>query len=177
MYAAAADTLAAEVEALGGRIGYASTSAPLVFVDVPAPALESLAARSDVLSLGLEGTSRETMTSAGATVAANWTTGSGDQGNGVRVGVLEYHNAANTGDLSGQVVQRWSVTGQVVTSIHPRGSRVPSAAGTARGAGSRPGPTSSARRPADSLQGSPATARSSRPPTGRCRPVAATWTS
>ena len=38
VYAAAADTLAAEVEALGGRIGYASTSAPLVFVDVPAPA-------------------------------------------------------------------------------------------------------------------------------------------
>ena len=59
------------------------------------------------------------MTSAGATVGANWTTGSGDQGNGVRVGVLEYHNAANTGDLAGQVVQRWSVTGQVVTSIHP----------------------------------------------------------
>ena len=59
------------------------------------------------------------MTSAGPTVGANWTSGSGDQGNGVRVGVLEYHNASNTGDLSGQVVRRYSYTGQIVTSIHP----------------------------------------------------------
>ena len=36
VYAAAAEALAAEVEALGGSIGYVSTSAPLVFVDLPA---------------------------------------------------------------------------------------------------------------------------------------------
>ena len=35
-YAAAADAFRAEVEAAGGSIGYVSTSAPLVFLDVPA---------------------------------------------------------------------------------------------------------------------------------------------
>ncbi len=139
-YAAAAEALAGEVEALGGRIGYASTSAPIVFVDLPAPAVDALASRAEVLSLGLEGTWRETMTSAGPTVGADWTTGSGDQGNGVRVGVLEYHNAANTGDLAGQVVARWSTTGSIVTSIHPTwvagaiGSRSSSWRGVAPGA-------------------------------------------
>lgn len=118
-YAAAAEEFARTVEQLGARIGYVSTSAPLVFVDAPADAVAAVAERSDVLSLGLENAWRETMSSAGPTVSANWTSGSGDQGNGVRVAVVEYHNAANTGDLSGQVVSRYSTTGQVVTGVHP----------------------------------------------------------
>ncbi len=140
VYAAAADELAAEVEALGGSIGYVSTSAPLVYVDLPATSVDDLATRSEVLSLGLEGAWRETMTSAGPTVGANWTTGSGDQGNGVRVGVVEYHNASNSGDLSGQVVRRYSTTGKIVASIHPTwvagavGSRNSSWRGVAPGA-------------------------------------------
>ncbi|MGZ8563468.1 MAG: S8 family serine peptidase, partial [Candidatus Limnocylindria bacterium] len=119
VYADAAAALGAEVTALGGSVGYVSTSAPLVFVDVPASRVAELAGRPDVMSMGLEGAWRTTMTSAGPTVGANWTTGSGDQGNGTRVAVVEYHNAANTGDLAGQVVQRHSTTGDIVTNIHP----------------------------------------------------------
>lgn len=140
VYAAAAARLAAAIEPLGGRIGYASTSAPLVFIDLPGAAVAALADRADVLSLGLESGWRTTMSSAGPTVGADWTSGSGDQGNGVRVGVVEYHNAANTGDLAGQVVQRYSTTGQIVTNIHPTwvagaiGSRSSTWRGTAPGA-------------------------------------------
>lgn len=139
-YAAAAAELAAAIEPLGGRIGYASTSAPLVFVDLPADAVSALAERADVLSLGLESEWRTAMSSAGPTVGANWTSGSGDQGNGIRVGVVEYHNAANTGDLAGQVVQRYSTTGQVISNIHPTwvagaiGSKNSTWRGTAPGA-------------------------------------------
>ena len=35
-YAAAADALRSQVQRLGGRIAYASTSAPVVFLDLPA---------------------------------------------------------------------------------------------------------------------------------------------
>jgi hypothetical protein len=110
-YAAALDQLAAAVDDLGGSVGYASTSAPLAFVDVPADRVEALAQLSQVTSLGLETTTRPTMTSAGPTVAADWTGGSGDQGNGVRVAVVEYHNVRGTGDLGGQVVASYSTTG------------------------------------------------------------------
>ena len=119
VYASAAEALRVEVEALGGEIAYASTSAPLVFVDLPAEAVAGLAARGDVLSMGLEHEWRTFMSSAGATVGANWTSGGGDQGNGVRVAVVEYHNAVNTGDLAGQVVSRRSTTGTIATHIHP----------------------------------------------------------
>jgi Subtilase family/S-layer homology domain len=118
-YATAAEAVAEEVTAVGGAVAYVSTSAPLVFVDVPPDAVEALAERPEVLSLGLEQEWRTFMSSAGSAVGANWTTGSGDQGNGVRVAVVEYHNTANTGDLSGQVVTRRSTTGRVVTHIHP----------------------------------------------------------
>ena len=37
VYAEAAASFEAEVATLGGSVGYASTSAPLVFVDLPAP--------------------------------------------------------------------------------------------------------------------------------------------
>ena len=68
----------------------------------------------DVLSLGLEGEWRTSMSSAGRTVRADWTGGAGDQGNGVRVAVVEYHNVPRTGDLAGQVVASGSTTGRCV---------------------------------------------------------------
>jgi hypothetical protein len=119
VYAAAAGAVEEEVTAVGGTVAYVSTSAPLVFVDVPAAGVAALAERPEVLSLGLEQEWRTFMSSAGSTVGANWTTGSGDQGNGVRVAVVEYHNTANTGDLAGQVVTRRSTTGRIATHIHP----------------------------------------------------------
>ncbi len=140
VYAAAASAVAGDVEVLGGRIGYVSTSAPLVFLDLPADGVEALAGRGDVLSLGLEGAWRTTMSSAGPTVGADWTSGSGDQGNGTRVAVVEYHNASNTGDLAGQVIERYSTTGTITTNIHPTwvagaiGSRNTSWRGVAPGA-------------------------------------------
>ena len=117
--AAGAEALRADVERLGGTVAYVSTSAPLVFVDLPAPAVAALAERADVLSLGLEREWRTSMSSAGVTVGANWTGGGGDRGNGVRVAVVEYHNAATSGDLWGKVVRRYSTTGSIVTGIHP----------------------------------------------------------
>jgi hypothetical protein len=110
-YAAAATALRPAIEAAGGRIAYVSTSAPLVFVDLPSGSVAEVAARPSVASLGLEGRWNEQMSSAGQTVRADWTTGSGDQGNGVRVGVIEYHNVRNTGDMAGQVVASHSTTG------------------------------------------------------------------
>ncbi|MBW3612734.1 MAG: S8 family serine peptidase [Chloroflexi bacterium] len=117
--AAVAGPFQAEIEAVGGSVAYVSTSAPLVFVDLPAGAVRAVAERPGVLSLGLEQEWGEHMSSAGPTVGANWTGGAGDQGNGVRVGVVEYHNAATTGDLAGQVVASYSTTGRVVTGVHP----------------------------------------------------------
>jgi hypothetical protein len=118
-YAAAADAVRAHVTGLGGRVAYISTSAPLVFVDLPSDGVATLAERPEVLSLGLEQGWRTFMSSAGVTVGANWTDGSGDQGNGVRVAVVEYANASNTGDLAGQVAARHSTNGRIVTHIHP----------------------------------------------------------
>ena len=81
--------------------------------------MAALAERPEVLSLGLEQGWRTFMSSAGVTVGANWTSGSGDQGNGVRVAVVEYANSSNTGDLAGQVKARYSTNGTIVTHIHP----------------------------------------------------------
>jgi Subtilase family/S-layer homology domain len=119
VYASAAEAIGAHVAGLGGSVEYASTSAPLVFLDLPSDGVAALAERPEVLSLGLEETWRTFMTSAGVTVHANWTSGNGDQGNGVRVAVVEYANASNTGDLAGQVVQRFSTNGNIVPHIHP----------------------------------------------------------
>jgi len=110
-YASAAGRLRQVVEAAGGVVAYVSTSAPIVFVDLPSASVAGLAERADVGSLGLEGRWEEQMASAGRTVRANWTSGSGDQGNGVRVGVVEYHNVRNSGDMAGQVVASHSTTG------------------------------------------------------------------
>jgi len=119
IYAAAAESLEARVTELGGSVAYVSTSAPLVFVDLPSDGVAALAERPEVLSLGLEQEWRTFMSSAGTTVGADWTSGGGDQGNGVRVAVVEYHNVSNTGDLSGQVAVRHSTTGTIATHIHP----------------------------------------------------------
>jgi putative cell wall-binding protein len=56
------------------------------------------------------------MSSAGPAVQANWTSGSGDQGAGVRVAVVEYHNVRNSGDLSGRVVASYSTSGSIAYS-------------------------------------------------------------
>ncbi len=103
----------ARIGELGGTVAYASTSAPLLFADLPAGAMTELAERADVLSLGLEQGSESTMATAGAAVGANWTSGSGDQGNGSRVAVVEYHNVHTTGDLAGQVVKSYSTSGRL----------------------------------------------------------------
>lgn len=110
-YATAARELRTAVERADGELAYASTSAPLAFLDLPAAAVEALAARPDVSSLGLEGRWEPAMSAAGPAVEANWTSGSGDRGAGIRVGVVEYHNVRNGGDLSGKVVRSHSTSG------------------------------------------------------------------
>jgi hypothetical protein len=110
-YARAADAIRPRVAAAGGTIAYVSTSAPLVFVDLPPAAIEGLAARPEILSLGLERGWKEQMSSAGPTVGANWTSGNGDRGNGARVAVVEYQNVRNSGDLAGRVARSYSTTG------------------------------------------------------------------
>jgi hypothetical protein len=112
-YAAAAATLRGQVERLGGRVAYASTSAPVVFLDLPAATVDSLARRGDVISLGLEGAWSPSMSTAGRAIDANWTPSSRDRGNGVRVAVVEYHNVRRGGDMSGMVVKSHSTTGRL----------------------------------------------------------------
>jgi hypothetical protein len=112
-YATATGAVEQAVDDLGGSVGYASTSAPLLFVDLAADRVAALAAHPDVLSLGLEQASEPTMSSAGPTVGANWTTGSGDQGTGSRVAIVEYHNVSTTGDMAGQVVRSYSTSGRL----------------------------------------------------------------
>ncbi len=135
-YAAAAEALIPRIEAAGGTVAYVSTSAPLVFVDLPAAAVEALAANDQVRSLGLEGTWETQMSSAGRTVRADWTSGSADQGNGARVAVVEYHNVRNSGDLAGQVIRSYSTTGTLAyAGDHPTwvGGAIGSLSGTYRG--------------------------------------------
>jgi hypothetical protein len=112
-YAAAGAALKRRIEGLGGRVAYASTSAPLLFVDLPARAVVPLAERADVESLGLEGTWQPAMSVAGPTIDANWTSGGGDRGTGIRVAVVEYHNVRRSGDLGGKVVKSHSTSGSL----------------------------------------------------------------
>ena len=109
--AAALEQLRADAEALGAIVGYTSTNAPLVYLDLPADRVDDVAALPGVSSLGLERTWVTTMASAGPAVQANWTSSSEDQGAGVRVAVVEYHNVRNTGDLAGRVVASHSTSG------------------------------------------------------------------
>lgn len=110
-YAAGAELIRSEVEGLGGHVAYVSTSAPIVFLDLPAAGAPALATRGDVLSMGLEGAWSAQLSAPGPAIEANWTSGSGDQGSGIRVGIVEYHNVRSAGDLSGRVVARHSTTG------------------------------------------------------------------
>ncbi len=109
--ASAFEQLRVDVEALGGTIGYESTSAPLAYVDLPRTTVDELAALPSIETLGLERTWKTSMGSAGPAVQANWTGGWEDQGNGVRVAVVEYHNVRNTGNLAGRVVASHSASG------------------------------------------------------------------
>jgi hypothetical protein len=104
------------VERAGGRIAYVSTSAPIVFLDIGPEVVAGIAERADVVSLGLEGTWQPAMTSAAPAIEGNWTSGSGDSGAGVRVGVVEYHNVRRNGDLSGKVVKSYSTSGRLAFS-------------------------------------------------------------
>jgi hypothetical protein len=110
-YAAAADDLSDRIAGLGGTVAYASTSAPVVFVDLPASAVAALADRTEVVSLGLEGRWQPAMSAAAPAVDANWSTGSADRGAGIRVAVVEYHNVRRTGDLGGKVLKSHSTSG------------------------------------------------------------------
>jgi hypothetical protein len=112
-YRAASAQLRRQVVDFGGKVAYASTSAPLVFVDLPARAVAALAERADVESLGLEGRWQPAMSVAGPAVDANWTSGSGDRGKGIRVAVVEYHNVRRGGELDGKVVKSHSTSGSL----------------------------------------------------------------
>lgn len=112
-YAAAAGALAQHIKGLGGTVAYASSSAPLLFADLPPSAVPALADRPEVTALGLEGRWQPAMSAAAEAVDANWTSGAGDRGNGVRVAVVEYHNVHRSGDLSGAVVKSHSTTGSL----------------------------------------------------------------
>lgn len=114
--AVAAAGIRRAVEASGGRVAYVSTSAPVVFLDIGPDGVAGLAERADVVSLGLEGTWQPAMTSATPAIEGNWTSGGGDSGAGVRVGVVEYHNVRRNGDLSGKVVKSYSTTGRLAYS-------------------------------------------------------------
>ncbi|HEX6140805.1 MAG TPA: cell wall-binding repeat-containing protein [Candidatus Limnocylindria bacterium] len=110
-YATAEAAVADAVASLGGSVAYSSTSAPLVFADLPPEAVAPLAVRDDVVSMGLEGAWAPSMSSAGPTVEADWSPGTEDAGAGIRVGIIEYHNVRGTGDLAGKVVGTWSASG------------------------------------------------------------------
>ena len=110
---AAHEALRVDVEALGGTVAYASTAAPLAYVDMPASAVEALAALPSVDSIGLERTWAPSMTTAGPATEADWTVGGEDQGAGVRVAVVEYHNVRDSGDLAGRVVSSYSTSGSL----------------------------------------------------------------
>ena len=112
-YLGAAAALRDHVQRLGGRVAYASTSAPVVFVDLPVTAVAGIARRDDVMSLGLEAAWSPALSTAGRAVSANWTSGGGDRGTGVRVAVVEYHNVRRSGDMSGTVVNSHSTTGRL----------------------------------------------------------------
>ena len=111
VYAKAAAEIEAAIGRAGGELGYVSLLAPLAYVDTPASTLAALAGLDRVRSLGLEGTAwRESLSSAGPYVDADWHSGDLDQGNGVRVGIIEYYNVRETGDLAGKVVAFHSVS-------------------------------------------------------------------
>lgn len=139
VFAEAGERLRSEVAALGGRVDYVSSAAPIAFVDLPAGRVDELAALGSVASLGLERSWRPVMSSAGQTVDADWTAGSGDSGAGVRVAVVEYHNVRATGDLSGRVVASHSASGTLAYTSGSTFDHPTWVAGAIAGGGSYPG--------------------------------------
>jgi Subtilase family/Bacterial Ig-like domain len=139
VYEGAAEAIRPQIEALGGTLAYVSPTAPLVFVDLPAGWADALAGLERVETLGLERSWMHAMSTAGPTVDANWTTGSGDQGNGVRVAVVEYHNVRNTGDMSGKVVASHSSSGTLAYASGSTFDHPTWVAGAIAGSGSYPG--------------------------------------
>ena len=114
VYASGAEELQKVVAGDGGKVAYVSLLAPLAYIDTPARSLDKLAALDRVVSMGLEGASwQPSLASAGPYVHANWHTGSQDQGNGTRVGVIEYCDVRVNGDLAGKVVAFHNVGGSV----------------------------------------------------------------
>ncbi len=111
VFAAAAAGVASEVQRAGGSVAYVSSSAPVLFVDLPPAAAGPIADLEVVESMGLEGAWDTSMATAGPTVDANWTSGPGDTGAGIRVAVVEYHNVRASGDLAGKVAASWATTG------------------------------------------------------------------
>ena len=135
--AAALEQLRVDAARLGGTLAYASTSAPLAYIDMPPAAVGALAELPAVATMGLERTWTPAMSAAGPAVQANWTGGGEDQGAGVRVAVVEYHNVRNSGDLAGRVVSSYSTTGSLAFASgfdHPTW-----VAGAIAGGGSFPG--------------------------------------
>lgn len=140
--ASAVEALRADVERIGGSVAYVSTSVPLAYLDVPADRVAALAELPAVSTLGLERSWAATMSSAGPAVQADWTSAGGDQGAGVRVAVVEYHNVRPTGDLSGRVVASYSTSGTIAyspTFDHPTWVAGAIAGGSASFPGVAPG--------------------------------------
>ncbi|HUF07047.1 MAG TPA: cell wall-binding repeat-containing protein [Candidatus Binatia bacterium] len=135
--AAALEQVRLDAARLGGTLAYASTSAPLAYLDMPPAAVGALAELPAVATLGLERTWTPAMSTAGPAVQADWTSGGEDQGAGVRVAVVEYHNVRNSGDLAGRVVSSYSTTGSLAFS--PGFDHPTWVAGAIAGGGSFPG--------------------------------------
>jgi len=114
VYAAAAAEIERAIARDGGTVGYVGLLGPLMYVEVTAKSLAHLASHPRVQSLGLEGmVGKETLASAGAYVHANWHAGDLDQGIGVRVGIIEYYNVREVGDLLNKVVAEHSTSGVI----------------------------------------------------------------
>ena len=129
-----------EIRARGGEIVWRASSAPLLFARLAPAAVVAVADRDDVTEQVLDSVGgRTTMVSAGRTVDANWNTGPADQGTGIRVGVVEYHNVRSTGDLAGRVVYSWGTSGVNTAGSHPTWVAGAIASRDARNRGVAPG--------------------------------------
>ncbi len=105
---------ASRSKALGGTVAYASTSAPLVFAR-SAGGRRGERGRADpsVIEPRAGDHLGDADVERGSDRRRELDERRGDQGNGIRVAVVEYQNVRNTGDLSGQVVASHSTTGSL----------------------------------------------------------------
>lgn len=113
LYTTAERAVALDVVGVGGDVGYGSTSVPLLFAALTVEGLAAIAERDVVTNIDLDsGGWSEALDDSNPSVEANWYTGSGglDDGTGVRVAVVEYHNVDDSGDdLTGTVVAKYNV--------------------------------------------------------------------